>query len=253
MESLHAWTEEPKVAIQLQKMLAPRIVREDHLPASVELIAGVDVGFEPLDPRRNARVDPAAPSLTRAVIVVMEYPSLRVIEQVLHRQPTTMPYIPGLLSFRELPAILEAYACLAHRPDLLMVDGQGIAHPRRMGIATHLGLWLDQPTIGVGKSRLCGRHAEVPDSKGATVPLMDRGEEIGRVMRSREVVKPLYISQGHRISLDTACAWVRACLTRYKLPEPTRQADRLASRRTREGVLMREARSDVHGEVTRGP
>ncbi|WP_414501035.1 deoxyribonuclease V [Zymobacter sp. IVIA_12111.31 C1] len=249
MEQLHAWIEDPRAAIQLQKALAPRVIREDRLPASVDLIAGVDVGFEPLDPKRNARVDPAAPSLTRAVIVVMEYPSLRVVEQVLHRQPTTMPYIPGLLSFRELPAILEAYACLEHRPDLLMVDGMGIAHPRRMGIATHLGLWLDKPSIGVGKSRLCGRHADVPDVKGATVPLIDKGEEVGRVMRSREGVKPLYISQGHRISLETACDWVRACLTRYKLPEPTRQADRLASRRTQEGVLMREARSEGQNQV----
>ncbi|WP_414502770.1 deoxyribonuclease V [Zymobacter sp. IVIA_5232.4 C2] len=249
MEQLHAWTEDPRAAIQLQKALAPRVIREDRLPASVDLIAGVDVGFEPLDPKRNARVDPAAPSLTRAVIVVMEYPSLRVVEQVLHRQPTTMPYIPGLLSFRELPAILEAYACLEHRPDLLMVDGMGIAHPRRMGIATHLGLWLDKPSIGVGKSRLCGRHTDVPDVKGAMVPLIDKGEEVGRVMRSREGVKPLYISQGHRISLETACDWVRACLTRYKLPEPTRQADRLASRRTREGVLMREARSEGQNQA----
>lgn len=245
MNSLHSWTEDPSTAIQLQKTLAPLVERDNRLPGHIELIAGVDVGFEPLDPKRNARIDPAAPSVTRAVIVVMEYPSLKVIEQVLHRQPTTMPYIPGLLSFRELPAILGAYASLEHRPDLLMVDGQGIAHPRRMGIATHLGLWLDLPTIGVGKSRLCGRHTEVPDVKGATVPLVDKGEEVGRVMRSREGVKPLYISQGHRISLETACDWVRACLTRYKLPEPTRQADRLASRRTREGVLLREGRSSV--------
>ena len=243
MTPLHAWTEDPKTAIQLQKTLAARVVRKDRLPQRIELIAGVDVGFEPLDPKRNARVDPSAPSLTRAVIVVMEYPSLRVVEQVLHRQPTTMPYIPGLLSFRELPAILEAYACLAHQPDMLMVDGQGVAHPRRMGIATHLGLWLDMPTIGVGKSRLCGRYGDVPPLKGAIVPLMDKGEEIGRVLRSREGVKPLFISSGHNISLDSACDWVRACLTRYKLPEPTRQADRLASRRTPEGVLMRAVRT----------
>ena len=243
MTPLHTWTEDPKTAIQLQKTLASRVVQEDRLPERVELIAGVDVGFEPLDPKRNTRIDPSAPSLTRAVIVVMEYPTLRVVEQVLHRQPTTMPYIPGLLSFRELPAILKAYACLAHQPDMLMVDGQGIAHPRRMGIATHLGLWLDLPTIGVGKSRLCGRYADVPPQKGATVPLMDKGEEVGRVMRSREGVKPLFISSGHYISLDSACDWVRACLTRYKLPEPTRQADRLASRRTPEGVLMRAVRT----------
>ena len=248
---LHEWTEDPATAVSLQKALAARVVRSDQLPSSVSLIAGVDVGFEPQDPTRNARVDPQAPSVTRAVIVVVEYPSLRLVESVLHRQPTSMAYIPGLLSFRELPAILNAYEYLSHRPELVMVDGQGIAHPRRMGVASHLGLWLDVPTIGVGKRRLCGRHEEVPNVKGAAVALIDKGDTVGCVLRTREGVKPLYISAGHRISLDTAREWVMACLTRYKLPEPTRQADRLASRRTPEGVLMREGRSPQNGAQQR--
>lgn len=237
---LHEWTEDPKQAIALQRQLAGLVEREDRLSHEVRWIAGVDVGFEPLDPKRNARVDPGAPALTRAVVVILEYPSLRVVEQVLHRQPATMPYIPGLLSFRELPAVLHAVDKLTRRPDLIMVDGMGVAHPRRIGIASHLGLWLDTPTIGVGKSRLCGRHADVPEQRGAYVPLLDKGEMIGAVLRTREQVKPLYISSGHRVSLSTSIEWVMACLTRYKLPEPTRQADRLASRRTQAGILMQE-------------
>lgn len=242
MTSLHEWTEEPKAAVQLQKSLAKRVVLEDQLPDEVTLIAGVDVGFEPLNSEGRARTTSGAPSLTRAVIVIMTYPSLRIVEQVLHRQPTTMPYIPGLLSFRELPAVVAAFDKVANRPDLVMVDGQGIAHPRRMGIATHLGLWLDLPTIGVGKSRLCGHYDEVPDIRGASVELTEKEECLGYVLRTREGVKPIFVSPGHRVSRETARAWVMACLTRYKLPEPTRQADRLASRRSREGVLMREIR-----------
>lgn len=237
---LHEWTEDPKQAIALQRQLAKQVEREDRLSDNVHWIAGVDVGFEPLDPARNVRVDPGAPALTRAVAVILEYPSLRVVEQVLHRQPATMPYIPGLLSFRELPAVMQVMDKLKRQPDLIMVDGMGIAHPRRIGIASHLGLLLDIPTIGIGKSRLCGRHDDVPEQRGEYVSLRDRGETIGAVLRTRAHVKPLYISSGHRVSLTTSIEWVMACLTRYKLPEPTRQADRLASRRTQAGILMQE-------------
>ncbi|GAB6872791.1 deoxyribonuclease V [Halomonas shantousis] len=215
----------------MQKRLAPRIERRDRL-GEVRHIAGVDIGFE----------DEGA--TTRAVIVVMTYPELDIVDQVLHREPTRMPYIPGLLSFRELPAALEAYRQLKIEPELIMVDGMGIAHPRRLGIAAHLGLWLDKPTIGVGKSRLCGKHDEAPPTKGDWTPLRDRvrAEDpldsravsevtIGAVLRTREKIKPLYISTGHRVGLDTAVDWVMRCVTRYKLPEPTRQADRIASRR----------------------
>ncbi|OHV13108.1 deoxyribonuclease V [Kushneria phosphatilytica] len=217
---LHDWTVDPETAIGLQHQLAPNIIREGE-PEHVEHIAGVDIGFE----------DEGA--TTRAVIVLMHWPSLEIVEQVIHREATRMPYVPGLLSFRELPAAIGAFKRLEGTPQLVMVDGMGIAHPRRLGIAAHLGLWLELPTIGVGKSRLCGRHEPVAEEKGARTPLVDRSETIGMVLRTRERVKPLYISTGHRIGLDNAVEWVMCCLTRYKLPEPTRQADRLASRRTR--------------------
>lgn len=220
-QPLHEWTVDPDTAIALQKSLAPRVVRHDEI-GDVEHIAGVDIGFE--DDGET----------TRAVVVIMRWPSLEIVERVLHRKPTQMPYIPGLLSFRELPAALEAFEQLSVTPDLLMVDGMGIAHPRRLGIAAHLGLWLDMPAIGVGKSRLCGQHEEVPEARGSWVPLTHRNETIGGVLRTRERVKPLYISTGHRVSLETSIDWVMQCLTRYKLPEPTRQADRIASRRTAE-------------------
>ena len=137
--------------------------------------------------------------------------------------------MPGLLSFRELPGVLAALAKVRIRPDLILCDGQGIAHPRRFGIASHLGVLLDIPTIGVGKTRLTGRHAEPPAAKGAWTPLMDGEETIGAVLRSRAGVKPIYVSTGHRVSLMTAIALTLACLTRYRLPETTRQAHRLAS------------------------
>ncbi len=225
MPVLHEWSVDPTEAIELQKQLAPRVERENRL-GEVRHIAGVDIGFEDEG------------NTTRAVIVVMTYPELEIVDQALHRAPTQMPYIPGLLSFRELPAALEAYAQLTVQPDLIMVDGMGIAHPRRLGIAAHLGLWLDMPTIGVGKSRLCGRYDDVPEEKGGWVPLVDRKETIGAVLRTREKIKPLFISTGHRIDLDTSVDWVMHCLTRYKLPEPTRQADRIASRRT---VALRQS------------
>jgi deoxyribonuclease V len=158
-------------------------------------------------------------------------PDLSVVEQVVHREPTRMPYIPGLLSFREIPAALGAFEKLSVIPELVMVDGQGIAHPRRLGVAAHLGLWLDLPTIGIAKSRLYGQHAEVGEQRGDWVPLSAGQETIGAVLRSRTKVKPVYVSPGHRITLETSLAWVLRCLGRTKLPEPTRLADRLASRR----------------------
>lgn len=216
-KALHEWTLDPARAVALQKSLAPRIVCEDRLGA-VHHVAGVDIGFE----------DEGA--TTRAAVVVMHWPSLEIVERVLHRSATRMPYRPGLLSFRELPAALEALDQVTTSFELLMVDGMGIAHPRRFGIAAHLGLWLDKPAIGVGKSRLCGEHEPAPAARGGWSSLMHRGERVGAVLRTREGVKPLYISTGHRLSLETAIEWVMGSLTRYKLPEPTRQADRLASR-----------------------
>ncbi|WP_253444426.1 deoxyribonuclease V [Halomonas sp. Y3] len=222
---LHDWNLSPAEAIALQKRLAGRVEREDRL-GEVRHIAGVDIGFE------------QGGTITRAAVVVLAWPPrgpgvFDVVEEVVHREPTRMPYIPGLLSFREVPAALAAFERLGVMPDLVMVDGQGIAHPRRLGVASHLGLWLDLPTIGVAKSRLCGRHGEPGPARGDWTPLTDGPDDevIGAVLRSRVGVKPLFVSPGHRVSLATALRWVVGCLGRTKLPEPTRLADRLASRR----------------------
>ena len=212
----HPWSLTPTEAIQWQRTLAAQVRAQDDF-GPLRTVAGVDVGFE------------AQGRITRAAVAVLNLEDLSLVTTAVARRPTSFPYIPGLLSFRELPAILAALDQLATPPDLLLVDGQGLAHPRRLGIACHLGILCDLPTIGVGKSRLVGTHAPVPPTKGAWVPLRDRGDTVGAVLRSRTGVKPLYISLGHRLSLPTALALVQACLTRYRLPEPIRQAHHLAS------------------------
>ena len=200
----------------MQRELRAHLILTDHLEP-VRRVAGVDVGFE------------AAGTVTRAAVAVLRYPELDVLETAIARRPTTFPYIPGLLSFRELPAVLAALEQLREPPDLLLCDGQGIAHPRRFGIASHLGLLVDIPAIGVAKTRLCGTHEEPPNQRGAWTPLWGQGEIIGAVLRTRPGVRPLYVSPGHRISLETALAYVMGCCTRYRLPETTRHAHRLAS------------------------
>lgn len=221
--ALHEWNLSPKQAIALQKELATQLESNDRIEP-VKHIAGVDIGFE------------EEGAITRAAVVVLKWeqttaPYLTVVEQVVHREPTRMPYIPGLLSFREIPAALGAFEKLSVTPELVMVDGQGIAHPRRLGVAAHLGLWLDLPTIGIAKSRLYGKYAEVGEARGDWVPLTAGSHVIGAVLRSRAKVKPVFVSPGHRLSLETSLTWVMRCLGRTKLPEPTRLADRLASRR----------------------
>ncbi len=200
----------------MQRELRAHLILTDHLEP-VRRVAGVDVGFE------------AAGTVTRAAVAVLRYPELDVLETAIARRPTAFPYIPGLLSFRELPAVLAALEQLREPPDLLLCDGQGIAHPRRFGIASHLGLLVDIPAIGVAKTRLCGTHEEPPNQRGAWTPLWGQGEIIGAVLRTRPGVKPLYISPGHRVGLETALAYVMGCCTRYRLPETTRHAHRLAS------------------------
>jgi deoxyribonuclease V len=212
----HPWNLAPKDAIALQRQLSGQVIRVDQL-STPQRVAGVDVGFE------------EAGKLTRAAIAVLEFPSLQLIEQAIVRRPTQFPYIPGLLSFREVPAILQALEALCNKPDLLICDGQGLAHPRRFGLASHLGLLTDLPSIGVAKSRLIGSHEDLPETKGSWVPLIDRDEIIGAVLRSRSRVKPIYVSIGHRISLSSAISYVLATTTRYKLPETTRAAHHLAS------------------------
>ena len=213
---LHPWTLEPAEAVALQRELRAHLILTDQL-GPVRRVAGVDVGFE------------ADGTVTRAAVAVLRYPELDVLETAIARRPTTFPYIPGLLSFRELPAVLAALEPLREPPDLLLCDGQGIAHPRRFGIASHLGLLVNIPAIGVAKTRLCGTHEEPPNQRGAWTPLWDQGEIIGAVLRTRPGVKPLYISPGHRVGLATALTYVMDCCTRYRLPETTRHAHRLAS------------------------
>ncbi len=212
----HPWQLSPTEAIQLQKQLATQVICNDQF-RQVNYVAGVDVGFE------NSN------QITRAAVVVLSYPELELVEYAIARRPTEFPYIPGLLSFREIPSVLDALNKIKQTPDLLLCDGQGIAHPRRLGIATHLGIICDLPSIGVGKSRLLGRHETVPENKGEWTALLDHNETIGAVLRTRVGVKPLYISSGHKICLESAIKYVMTCVTRYKLPETTRWAHRLAS------------------------
>ena len=216
-ELQHSWDVEPAEAIAIQERLAPAVVRRDDL-GEVRTVAGVDVGFEDGN------------TVTRAAVAVLRFPSLAPQEEAIARLPTSFPYVPGLLSFREGPAILEAIGRLEAAPDLLLFDGQGIAHPRRLGIASHIGVLTGLPSIGVAKSRLTGRPAgPLDDEKGAWQPLVDGDEVVGALVRTRSNVKPVYVSVGHRVSLETAVDYVLACTTRYKLPETTRRAHRLAS------------------------
>lgn len=213
---LHPWNLTPREAIALQERLRHAVIVEDRL-GPVRFVAGTDVGFE-----EEGRV-------TRAAVVVLTFPELKFADCALAQVPTAFPYVPGLLSFREAPAVLEALGKLAVAPDLLLCDGQGIAHPRRLGIASHLGLAAELPSIGVAKTRLTGTHGEVPDARGAWTPLLDGNEMIGAALRTRPGTRPLYISPGHRVSLASAIRYVMACVTQYRLPETTRLAHRLAS------------------------
>jgi len=213
----HRWDLSPGAARALQLQLRDRVVVDDRL-GRVQRVAGIDVGFE-----NHGRV-------TRAAVAVLAYPSLELLEQALALRPTTFPYVPGLLSFRELPAVLDALGKLRVAPDLLLCDGQGLAHPRRFGLACHLGVLAEIPSIGVAKSRLVGEHEALASDKGSWTRLRAGQETLGAVLRTRAGVAPLYVSIGHRISLRTAIDYVLGCTTRYRLPETTRRAHRLASR-----------------------
>jgi deoxyribonuclease V len=199
----------------LQRELSAQVVTTDRL-GKVTRVAGTDCAFKD------------GGKTTRAVVAVLAYPGLELLEHAEAERPTDFPYIPGLLSFREVPALLAAFAKLQQAPDLLLCDGQGYAHPRRFGIACHLGVALGIPSIGVAKSRLVGTHRPPALAAGSRVPLMDKGEVIGAVLRTKLKANPLYISVGHRVSLDTAVAYVLACCRGYRLPETTRWADGLA-------------------------
>lgn len=211
---LHGWNLTPEEAARVQKELRERLIlRWDGRP--VATVGGVDVSVKA--------------ETARAAIVVLRYPELAPLEGAVADAPLVFPYIPGLLSFREGPAILAAWNQLQARPDLLMFDGQGIAHPRGIGIASQMGLWLERPTIGVAKSRLYGLHAEVGPNRGDRVDLLDKNTHlIGAVLRTRQKTNPLYISPGHLMDVEHAVEFVLACTGSYRLPEPTRWAHRVA-------------------------
>lgn len=211
---LHNWDLTPAEAAHVQGELRNHLVLTwDRRPVST--IGGVDVSVKT--------------EAARAAIVVLNYPDLTPLEATVADELLVFPYIPGLLAFREGPAVLAAWDKLQNKPDLLMFDGQGIAHPRGIGIASQMGLWLERPTIGVAKSRLYGRHAEVGVEQGDRVELLDQsGNIIGTVLRSRKKTNPLYISPGHLIDVEHATQFVLACNAGYRLPEPTRWAHKVA-------------------------
>src|SRR5215831_1628030 len=214
---LHSWDVSAEEAMAIQQRLRALVVRENGFdPAQVHTIAGVDASYR---------------DKAYAAIVVLALPDLHVVEQAVAERETPFPYVPGLLSFREAPAVLDAMEKLTARPDLLMFDGQGIAHPRRLGIAAHMGVYLGMPSIGCAKSRLTGSYTEPGPNAGDFAPLMAGREQVGVVLRSKARTNPLFISIGHLIDLPTAKSFVLRTLRGYRLPEPTRLADRLAGAR----------------------
>lgn len=206
-------------ARRVQAQLAADVVLRDDVPEVPRWLGGFDVGFE----------DDGA--TTRAAAVLLDAGTLQPTAMEVVRLPTSMPYVPGLLSFRELPALVAALGRLPHVPDLAFVDGQGIAHPRRLGIAAHFGVVTGLPAVGVAKNVLCGQHEASGALAGERTPLLHRGDHIGWVLRSKPRCNPLIVSPGHRVSMQGALDWVLRTLRGYRLPEPTRLADRLASRR----------------------
>jgi deoxyribonuclease V len=209
----HPWDVSPAEAKEIQRQLYERVLIQplDHQP---DVIAGVDVSVKE--------------GQARAAVVLLSYPDPVPLQATTAEMPVSFPYVPGLLAFREGPVVLAALEQLVDRPDVLMFDAQGLAHPRRMGLATHLGVLLDMPAVGCAKSRLCGVHAEPGEEKGSWTPLMDGDEVIGAVVRTRSRVQPVFVSIGHRMNLEAAVSLVLNCATKYRLPEPTRWAHRVA-------------------------
>jgi deoxyribonuclease V len=218
IEHCHNWNLTPEQAIALQKTLAAEVISDRPIDLdSVRLVAGVDVSV------KN--------NVSRAAVVVLSFPELEPVETVLSQMPTPFPYIPGLLSFREGPVLEEAFRKLQHEPDVFVFDGMGIMHPRRIGIAAHMGLWLHKPTIGCGKTHLLGTYDPPGTEKGSFSEVMDNGEHLGMVLRTRDAVKPVYISVGHLINLGAAVALTLRCTTKYRLPQPIRLAHNAAGLR----------------------
>ena len=216
IRDIHAWDVDVAEAREIQLGLADRVVQHGCLDA-VELVAGVDISGV------NSE------GVSRGAIVVLRYPDMEVVERSVVTMRVEFPYVPGLLSFREMPLIIAACRLLGTTPDLFIADGQGIAHPRRLGLASHLGLILGVPSIGCAKSILCGAHGNLGEERGYRAPLIDDEEIVGAALRTKRGVKPVYVSIGHMIDLDEACRWVLLCCKGYRLPEPTRLAHQEAS------------------------
>jgi deoxyribonuclease V len=215
VQTLHRWDVSAAQAREIQLSLAKRVVTEDKV-VKPRLIAGIDISA------------PDAQGIARGAAVVLSYPEFGIVEVKEAQSKIGFPYVPGLLSFRESPLILAACEKLRDVPDLILVDGQGTAHPRRFGLASHVGLLLDLPTIGCAKSVLCGQHQPVGEEAGCHAELLDKGEIIGAALRTKSGVKPVYVSVGHKIDLASALEWVMKCCRGYRLPEPTRLAHLVA-------------------------
>lgn len=215
---LHTWNLTPKEAVQLQQRLRGQ-VKTDLVVNHPRRLAGVDVAYL----RRTGQ--------SVATVVILNYPDLKLVEATTVTVATSFPYLPGLLSFRETPALLKAIGKLRSLPDLVFVDGHGQAHPRRFGIACHLGLWLKLPTIGIGKSLLCGEFREPGRRRGQRVDLLHKGEIIGQVVRTRTSVKPVFVSVGYGLPLQDCVKWTLEVSPRFRLPEPIRQAHAEAARK----------------------
>src|SRR5438067_2179009 len=234
-EQLHDWAVTPREAVELQKSLRER-VRLVPLAKKVRTVAGADISFNKFSP------------VVYAGLVVLRLPTLEVVEEVGVVSETKFPYVPGLLSFRETPSVLEAWAKLKTEPDAVMFDGQGIAHPRRVGIASHVGLLIDRPTLGCAKSVLVGKFEEPDEERGSWTPLVDKGETVGAALRTKTRVQPIYVSPGHLIDLAGAIELTLACDGGYRQPEPTRRAHLLVNA-LRRGE--REPTSDAQGAESR--
>jgi deoxyribonuclease V len=206
------WNLTPRDAMRLQKRLAKRVVLEDRFDR-IRTVAGADIAFDP------------ATNVAFAGVIVYRFADLVEIERHRVQRKLRFPYIPGLLSFRECPLLLAAFALLKTEPDLILIDGHGLAHPRRFGIACHMGVLFDKPTIGCGKSLLVGMHRDPGWKAGSTAPLMFRGMRVGMALRTRDDVKPIYVTQGNRVSLPNAVKLVRHCLDGFRIPKPTRETD----------------------------
>jgi len=218
----HSWMLTEDAALQLQQELASKVVKTDQYD-DIKFIAGVDVAYQKEGDKLVAAV------------VILDAESLEVIETVVAEDTVQFPYIPGLFSFRELPPLIKAFAKLKNTPDLVVCDGQGFAHPRRFGLACHLGVIFDVPTIGCGKTRLLGEAGEPDVERGSTSQLVDSGEIIGSVLRTQVGVKPIYVSIGHRVSLNTACEWVLKLAPKYRQPDTTRMADQVVRAELKKG------------------